>query len=82
MRTADYWDGRYVETAPDAQLHEWYRSYDQLDHFFTEAIFTSKPPETKPTILHLGSGDSVSLDNDTPSSQQAHVVSRQFRMTF
>jgi hypothetical protein len=40
MRTAEYWDGRYKETAPDEQLHEWYRSFDQLEDFFKEAVFS------------------------------------------
>ncbi|KAI0137440.1 S-adenosyl-L-methionine-dependent methyltransferase [Xylariales sp. AK1849] len=59
MRNAEYWDTRYQETEPDKQLHEWFRSYEQLEKFFTETIYAWSAPETAPKILHLGSGDST-----------------------
>ncbi|KAH7035970.1 uncharacterized protein B0I36DRAFT_319463 [Microdochium trichocladiopsis] len=71
---ADYWDGRYAETqatASDQQLHEWFRSAQDLEDFFTKHLYTPRPPPSPspsaaasaaasdPLILHLGSGDSL-----------------------
>lgn len=55
---ADYWDDRYTETE-DGQLHEWFRSFNDLDEFFTRHLYDVYPSATVPRILHLGSGDSV-----------------------
>ena len=60
---ADYWDERYTEVGPDKQVHEWFRSFDDLRPFFERHLFQVRGPETTPKILHLGSGDSVSLEN-------------------
>lgn len=55
---ADYWDDRYAEKEGD-QLHEWFRSFQDLEEFFTRHLFEAYPAEKTPRILHLGSGDSV-----------------------
>ena len=55
---ADYWDSRYKEKEGD-QLHEWFRSFKDLEEFFTRHLFKAYPANTTPRLLHLGSGDSV-----------------------
>lgn len=58
----EYWDDRYAEKAgPDQQVHEWFRSFNDLEPFLDRHLFRVRGPETAPMILHLGSGDSVSL---------------------
>ncbi|RYO79132.1 hypothetical protein DL763_009399 [Monosporascus cannonballus] len=54
-----YWDGKYADTAEDAQLHEWFRTFDELKRFLDKNLFQARRPETNPRILHLGSGDST-----------------------
>ena len=56
----EYWNERYAEVGPDEQVHEWFRSFNDLKPFFDQHIFQARGPETSPRILHLGSGDSVS----------------------
>lgn len=56
----DYWDERYAEVGPDEQVHEWFRSFNDLRPFLDTYLFQIRGPETAPRILHLGSGDSVS----------------------
>lgn len=56
----EYWDERYNEVGPDEQVHEWFRSFDDLHPFLDRHLFQVRRPETSPKILHLGSGDSVS----------------------
>ncbi|KAI4864092.1 S-adenosyl-L-methionine-dependent methyltransferase [Hypoxylon rubiginosum] len=56
---ADYWDERYSKVGPDQQLHEWFRSFGDLEEFFDRNLFQLRAPETAPSILHLGSGDST-----------------------
>lgn len=58
---ADYWDERYNEAGPDNRLHEWFRSFGDLEPFFDKHLFQAREPGTNPRILHLGSGDSVSI---------------------
>lgn len=58
---AEYWNERYATVDPDQQLHEWFRTFIELEPFFTRHLFQTRPPETEPTILHLGSGDSVTI---------------------
>ncbi|RMD41793.1 hypothetical protein DV735_g3301, partial [Chaetothyriales sp. CBS 134920] len=55
---AEYWDERYGQVGPDEQVHEWFRSFDDLGPFFDRHLFQVRSPETNPKILHLGSGDS------------------------
>ena len=57
----EYWDERYNEVGPEKQVHEWFRSFDELVPFLNRHLFQEHGPETAPMILHLGSGDSVSL---------------------
>lgn len=56
---AEFWDERYSK-AGEEPTHEWFRSFDALEPFFKKHLFT-KPHDAR--ILHLGSGDSVSLDD-------------------
>lgn len=58
---AEYWDGHYSQANGEESVCEWYRSYSDLEPFFQKNFF-GKPgwrPEDNPSILHLGSGDSV-----------------------
>ncbi|KAJ2996252.1 hypothetical protein NUW58_g1035 [Xylaria curta] len=54
-----YWDTRYGETRPDGQLHEWFRSFADLEEVLKSSLFQAYPAESTPKILHLGSGDST-----------------------
>ncbi|EXJ63135.1 hypothetical protein A1O7_03580 [Cladophialophora yegresii CBS 114405] len=56
---AEYWDERYAKVGPEEQVHEWFRSFDDLAPFFDRHLLQVRPPETQPKILHLGSGDST-----------------------
>jgi EEF1A lysine methyltransferase 4 len=56
---SEYWDERYAEVGPDKQVHEWFRSFSDLEPFLDRYLFQVRIPETAPRILHLGSGDSV-----------------------
>ncbi|KFA60282.1 hypothetical protein S40285_07396 [Stachybotrys chlorohalonatus IBT 40285] len=56
---ADYWDERYAQTGGDGQVHEWFRSFNDLSEFFARHLLQTRGPETAPRILHLGSGDST-----------------------
>lgn len=58
---SEYWDERYAEVGPDEQVHEWFRSFNDLMPFLDRHLFQAREPETCPRILHLGSGDSVSF---------------------
>ncbi|KAF7509668.1 hypothetical protein GJ744_007539 [Endocarpon pusillum] len=55
----EYWDERYAEVGADKQLHEWFRSFSDLEPFLARHLFQRQGPETALKILHLGSGDSV-----------------------
>lgn len=61
LSRAEYWDGRYQDSRDEAQVHEWFRGFSDLQPFFEKNLFTVQPlrPEDNPFILHLGSGDSV-----------------------
>lgn len=58
---SEYWNDRYAEVGSDKQVHEWFRSFNDLEPFFDRHLFPVRGPETVPRILHLGSGDSVRL---------------------
>lgn len=60
---SEYWDERYAEVGPNEQVHEWFKSYNDLAPFFSRHLFQIREPRTAPKILHLGSGDSVSSLN-------------------
>jgi EEF1A lysine methyltransferase 4 len=70
---ASYWDERYSEVGSDGNVHEWFRSFEDLEPFFETNLFKAFPAESSPKILHLGSGDSVS------SSQKLFVSARSIR---
>jgi hypothetical protein len=64
---AEYWDGRYTETVKgEEQVHEWLRSFEDLEEFFNLRLFQAYPPAAEPHIVHLGSGDSVCV-HEPPS---------------
>ncbi|KAI1827052.1 S-adenosyl-L-methionine-dependent methyltransferase [Xylaria intraflava] len=54
-----YWDARYDATLPGEQLHEWFRSFADLEELLKLSLFHDYPAESNPRILHLGSGDST-----------------------
>ncbi|KIV94979.1 hypothetical protein PV10_02689 [Exophiala mesophila] len=56
---SEYWDERYAEVGPNEQVHEWFRSFSDLQPFLDQHLFQVRKPETSPRILHLGSGDST-----------------------
>lgn len=62
----EFWDARY-SNAPEgeghAPTHEWFRTYQDLELFFRKHLVEWRAPETNPRIVHLGSGDSVSMCN-------------------
>lgn len=56
----EYWDKRYSADDADAQHYDWLRRFESLKPF----LLTHLPsPETNPTILHLGNGNSVSPES-------------------
>jgi hypothetical protein len=59
LATAEYWDSRYAQSNGEDPTHEWFRSYEALEPFFKENLFATKPAESDPKIVHLGTGDSV-----------------------
>ena len=59
LATPEYWDSRYAQSNGEDPTHEWFRSYTALEPFFKENLFTTKPAEQSPKIVHLGTGDSV-----------------------
>ena len=61
LALAEYWDERYGTVGPDQQVHEWFRSFQDLEPFFSRRLFQVRGPETAPRVVHLGSGDSVRL---------------------
>jgi hypothetical protein len=68
LQYADYWDERYSQTTSEnEQVHEWFRSFKDLDEFFNRHLLSVYPFSDNPHILHLGSGDSV-------SSRSQHLV--------
>jgi hypothetical protein len=59
LATPEYWDSRYAQSNGEDPTHEWFRSYEALEPFFKENLFATKPPQSQPRIVHLGTGDSV-----------------------
>jgi len=59
---SEYWDCYYSKSEKDAPVHEWFRSFVDLQPFLQTQLFEAGglKPEDNPLILHLGSGDSVS----------------------
>ncbi|KAI0888519.1 S-adenosyl-L-methionine-dependent methyltransferase [Annulohypoxylon maeteangense] len=54
----EFWDQRYGQANGDRPTHEWFRTFGDLDSFFNIRLFKNRNPDSKPKILHLGSGDS------------------------
>ncbi|KAL1837997.1 hypothetical protein VTJ49DRAFT_3145 [Mycothermus thermophilus] len=55
-----YWDKHYSHSDGVSPVHEWLKSYSDLEAFFDRNLFTAPGVATSdnPMILHLGSGDS------------------------
>lgn len=57
---ASFWDERYSKADDSSKpTHEWFRDFASLEPFLSKHLFTVRQPDSKPRILHLGSGDSV-----------------------
>ncbi|KAK5747161.1 hypothetical protein LTR17_000295 [Elasticomyces elasticus] len=52
----EYWDKRYAANDDDAKRYDWLRNFETLKPFLLAHL---PGPETKPRILHLGSGNST-----------------------
>ena len=61
MGRSEYWDERYAKADGEEPTHEWYRGFSALEPFFEKYLFIPRKAEAGPRILHLGSGDSVSI---------------------
>lgn len=61
LATPGYWDNRYLQSDGENPTHEWFRSFEALEPFFTRHLFEPRSADQNPRILHLGSGDSVCL---------------------
>lgn len=59
LATPEYWDSRYTTSTSNEPTHEWFRSYDALEPFFSTHLFPTYPSSSNPQIVHLGSGDST-----------------------
>ncbi|KAH6627217.1 hypothetical protein B0J18DRAFT_426811 [Chaetomium sp. MPI-SDFR-AT-0129] len=57
----EYWDEHYSKSDGEQPTHEWFRSFEDLEDFFHQNLFTAPglTAADDPLILHLGSGDSV-----------------------
>ncbi|KID87734.1 endothelin-converting enzyme [Metarhizium guizhouense ARSEF 977] len=60
---SEYWDKHYAKSDGTAPTHEWYCSFGDLEQFFQINLFEADGLKSSdnPLILHLGSGDSPSL---------------------
>ncbi|KAF1947164.1 hypothetical protein EJ02DRAFT_440387 [Clathrospora elynae] len=57
---ASFWDERYSKADDSSKpTHEWFRDFASLEPFFDKHLFAARKPDSKPKILHLGSGDST-----------------------
>ncbi|KAH7381593.1 S-adenosyl-L-methionine-dependent methyltransferase [Pyrenochaeta sp. MPI-SDFR-AT-0127] len=57
---ASFWDERYSKADETSKpTHEWFRDFASLEPFLQNHLFTTRTAESKPRILHLGSGDST-----------------------
>jgi hypothetical protein len=57
----EYWDEYYAKSNGQAPIHEWLRSFADLEEFFQRSLFKAPgfTAPDNPVVLHLGSGDSV-----------------------
>ena len=61
---ASFWDERYSKAGDSTEpTHEWFRDFASLEPFLDKHLFATRKPETKPRLLHLGSGDSVCVNS-------------------
>lgn len=60
--TEGFWDARYGNSSGDEPTHEWMGA-TSVQKLFQRNLFDvpGLRPEDNPLILHLGSGDSVSM---------------------
>jgi hypothetical protein len=57
---ASFWDERYSKAGDSTEpTHEWFRDFASLEPWFEKHLFATRKPETRPRIIHFGSGDSV-----------------------
>jgi hypothetical protein len=57
---ASFWDERYSKAGDSTEpTHEWFRDFASLEPWFGKHLFATRKPETRPRIIHFGSGDSV-----------------------
>jgi EEF1A lysine methyltransferase 4 len=54
----EYWDQRYSAGDDDAKAYDWLRRFDTIKPFMMEHL---PAPGANAKVLHLGSGNSVSL---------------------
>lgn len=78
---AEYWDEYYTKSGHGEEpLHEWLRSFAQLEEFLRPALFDipSLSGQDNPLILHLGSGDSVrkSINFQAPCSPEPPLATQ------
>ena len=59
LATPEFWNSRYNQADGENPTHEWFRSFSALKPFLQKHLFEQRSPETRPRIVHLGSGDSV-----------------------
>ncbi|KAK2037969.1 hypothetical protein LZ31DRAFT_508809 [Colletotrichum somersetense] len=59
LATPEFWNERYTKSDGSNPTHEWFRTFAALEPFFQRHLFSQRPPESAPRIMHLGSGDST-----------------------
>lgn len=68
---ASFWDERYSKAGDSTEpTHEWFRDFASLELFFEKHLFANRKADTKPEILHLGSGDSVCVPMEIVSQHR------------
>lgn len=58
--TSEFWDDRYGKDDQDAKQYEWLRQFDSLRPFLSKHL---PLPDSNPSILHLGNGNSVRISS-------------------
>ncbi|KAL2129515.1 hypothetical protein VTI74DRAFT_7643 [Chaetomium olivicolor] len=58
-----YWDQRYSKSDGTTPSHEWFRSFSDLEPFLERNLLSTPgfTAQDNPVILHLGSGDSLTI---------------------
>jgi hypothetical protein len=65
---AEFWNERYSKAADEKPTHEWFRGFASLEPFLAKHLFSRRDAQTRPRIMHLGSGDSVRVSSAALSS--------------